>query len=132
LQGSNVLVDESALSTEEVHPCAKLALDPADFHLTYSVKKNKSSTISAGITILEASEGDLAIVTKTGSFTGKGAVLSDVLSYERHKFKFDTEVKLVLAILCVEATILLVVVFSVLKDQWCTPGSMRCLSWARC
>lgn len=111
--------------TGEVHPIAKIPLDPADSHRTYHPKTHKSSTISAGTTILECGEGqtiedaDLAIVTQTGSFTAKGELLCDVLSYERHKFKFDTEVQLILFILCVEAAVMLSVVFSVLKDHWC-------------
>lgn len=122
LQAKPLLVDESAL-TGEVHPIAKIELDAANSNFTYSRKKNKSSTISAGTTILEChvgegTVGDLAIVTQTGSFTSKGELLSDVLSYERHKFKFDTEVKIVLAILAVEAAILLAVVFSVIEDHW--------------
>lgn len=122
LQAKKLLVDESAL-TGEVHPIAKSALDPANAELTYDMKKNKSSTISAGTSIVECGdgpgiEGDLAIVTKTGSFTAKGELLSDVLSYERHKFKFDTEVKLVLMILVIEAAIMLSIVLTVLQDVW--------------
>lgn len=99
LQSQRLLVDESAL-TGEVHPVAKLALDPSHSDSAYNPKAFKSSTISAGTTVLECAEGDgldgaLAIVTETGSFTAKGELLSDVLSYERHQFKFDTEVKLV-------------------------------------
>ena len=123
LQGTGPLLDESAL-TGEVHPIAKRPLDRANAHLTYDPKVNKSSTISAGTTILECGEGedtqgDLAIVTQTGSFTAKGKLLSDVLSYERHKFKFDSEVKIVLAILAVEAVVLLAIVFSVLEGKNC-------------
>ena len=122
LQAKHILVDESAL-TGEVHPVAKIPLDPATSHLIYDPKTNKSSTISAGTTILECGEGegtagDLAIVTQTGSFTAKGELLCDVLSYQRHKFKFDTEVKLILAILAVEAAIMLVIVMSVMEDNW--------------
>jgi magnesium-transporting ATPase (P-type) len=122
LQANKLLVDESAL-TGEVHPIAKSALDPAHADLTYDMKRNKSSTISAGTSIVECGEspgiqGDLAIVTKTGSFTAKGELLSDVLSYERHKFKFDTEVKLVLIILVIEAAIMLSIVLTVLEDIW--------------
>lgn len=123
LQSKHILIDESAL-TGEVHPIAKIPLDPANSHKTYNPKTNKSSTISAGTTILECGgggdieQGDLAIVTQTGSFTAKGELLCDVLSYERHKFKFDTEVQLILAILCVEAVIMLVIVFRVIEDHW--------------
>ena len=122
LQSSHLLVDESSL-TGEVNPIAKVPLDPAKNDLRYDPKVNKLSTIAAGTTILECGEeaglnGDLAIVTQTGSFTAKGELLSDVLSYERHKFKFDTEVKLVLAILAVEAIVLLAIVFSLIEDNW--------------
>lgn len=122
LQSSHLLVDESSL-TGEVNPIAKVPLDPAKNDLRYDPKVNKLSTIAAGTTILECGEeaglnGDLAIVTQTGSFTAKGELLSDVLSYERHKFKFDTEVKLVLAILAVEAIVLLAIVFSFIEDNW--------------
>ena len=122
LQATKLLVDESAL-TGEVHPIAKRPLDPANSHLAYDLKANKSSTLSAGTTILECgdcpgTEGDLAIVTKTGSFTAKGELLSDVLSYERHKFKFDDEVKIVLAILVAEAMVLAALVVLFIKDDW--------------
>jgi magnesium-transporting ATPase (P-type) len=122
LQATKLLVDESAL-TGEVHPIAKRPLDPANSHLTYDLKANKSSTLSAGTTILECGDGpgtagDLAIVTKTGSFTAKGELLSDVLSYERHKFKFDDEVKIVLAILVAEAIVFVALVVLFIKDDW--------------
>ena len=123
VQAKHVLVDESAL-TGEVHPIAKIPLDPANSQLTYSAKTNKSSTISAGTTILECGDGDgitkcdLAIVINTGSFTAKGELLCDVLSYERHKFKFDTEVQLILAILALEAGVMLIITFLVIEDSW--------------
>lgn len=135
LQGSGPLLDESAL-TGEVHPVAKKPLDPANGDATYDIKANKSSTISAGTTILECGDGegtkgDLAIVTQTGSFTAKGKLLSDVMSYERHKFKFDTEVVLVLLLLAVEAVVLLAVVFHVIEGKICcvhdyTVASLNC------
>ena len=122
LKAKHILVDESAL-TGEINPVAKIPLDPANSHLTYDPKTNKSSTISAGTIILECGDGkdaggDVAIVTQTGSFTTKGELLSDVLSYQRHKFKFDTEVKLVLVILAVEAAIMLAIVMNVIEDHW--------------
>jgi P-type E1-E2 ATPase len=91
LQSERLLCDESAL-TGEVHPVAKVPLDPANCENVYTAKQFKSSTVSAGTTILECGGGDgldgaLAIVTQTGSFTAKGELLSDVLSYERHQFK---------------------------------------------
>jgi cation-transporting ATPase 13A3/4/5 len=67
---------------------------------------------------LQEGEKDLGLVLKTGSFTTKGELLTDVLSYERHKFKFDDEVKIVLFILLLEAVVLLGLVFYFLQDQW--------------
>ncbi|KAL3816680.1 hypothetical protein ACHAXA_003870 [Cyclostephanos tholiformis] len=122
LQAKKVIVDESAL-TGEVHPIAKTPLDPTNSKLTYDLKTNKTSTLYAGTTILECCDvpsvdGDLAIVMKTGSFTAKGELLSDILSYKRHKFKFDDEVKTVLAILVVEAIVLVTLVVYFIKDDW--------------
>ena len=121
LQAKKVIVDESAL-TGEVHPIVKSPLDPANADIAYDAKKHNSSTLVAGSIISECGDGlgvesDLAIVTNTGSFTAKGELLSDVLSYERHKFKFDDEVKIVLAILCVEAVILMGTVLGLLGEQ---------------
>lgn len=122
LKSNKVLMDESAL-TGEVHPIAKIPLDRSNGDTIYSTAANKSSTILAGTTILECSDdpginGDLAIVTKTGSFTAKGELLSEVLSYNRHEFKFDTEVKVVFAILVVEAVVLLSIVLNIIEDHW--------------
>jgi magnesium-transporting ATPase (P-type) len=122
LQAKRLVVDESAL-TGEGHPIAKTPLAVADAELAYDPEANKSSTIFAGSIILECGDGqgtngDLAIVSKTGSFTTKGKFLSDVLSYQRHRFKFDTEVKLVLAILVSEAIILFSLVISMTEDSW--------------
>jgi len=39
------------------------------------------------------------------------------MSYERHKFKFDTEVIFVLLILALEAVVLLAVVFHVIEGK---------------
>jgi magnesium-transporting ATPase (P-type) len=123
LQSNHLLVDESSL-TGEVNPIAKLPLDASKNTYAYDAETDKVSTISAGTTILECGEeegalGDLAIVTQTGSFTAKGELLCDVLSYERHKFKFDTEVKLVLGILAVEGIALVTMVFSFIEsDNW--------------
>jgi len=119
VQAHQIVVDESAL-TGEATPVTKTELDPSMKRLTYNASLHKSNTLSAGTVVIEAREGekDLGLVLKTGSFTTKGELLTEVLSYERHKFKFDDEVKIVLFILLLEAILLLGLVFYFLQDQW--------------
>jgi magnesium-transporting ATPase (P-type) len=97
----------------------KTEADPAMKSVTYNPDRHKSNTISAGTSILEVgeSEKELGLVLKTGSFTTKGELLSDVLSYQRHRFQFDDEVKVVLFILVLEAIFLIGLVFYFLQDQ---------------
>lgn len=100
LKAKHVVVDEAGL-TGEVNPIAKIPLNPLNPDLTYEPNAHKSSTIFAGTSILECGGGvgmdsDLAIITQTGSFTSKGVLLSDVLSYEDHLYKFNREMKMVM------------------------------------
>lgn len=95
LHAGTVLVDESSI-TGEATPVAKTGVDAASGSALYSTKEHKKNTISAGTIILESDEeGEeaRALVTQTGSFTTKGNLLRDILFYERHKFKFDHEVR---------------------------------------
>lgn len=100
-EAGTILVDESGI-TGEATPVSKTAVDAAAISALYSVKEHKKNTISAGTIILETGEGDQeakAVVTQTGSFTAKGNLLRDILFYERHQFKFDTEVSYLLFLL---------------------------------
>jgi magnesium-transporting ATPase (P-type) len=119
VKADHILVDESAL-TGEATPIVKTGIDPAMQTVTFNQTKNKSNVISAGSEILEVGETgrDLGLVLNTGSFTTKGELLTEVLSYQRHKFKFDSEVKIVLLILVLEAIFLLSMVMFFLKEQW--------------
>ena len=119
LQGENILLDESALTGEST-PVVKTALNAIARDVVYSAKVHKTNSILAGTDIIEIDEEEknLGLVMTTGSFTGKGELLSEVLSYERHKFKFDDEVKLVLLILLMEAVVLVSLVFIFLADDW--------------
>jgi P-type Mg2+ transporter len=114
-----ILVDESAL-TGEATPVGKSEFDRTMKSMTYCPRVHKANTISAATTILEVGGNgkQLGLILKTGSFTTKGALLSDVLSYERHPLKFDDEVKIVLIILVLEAIFLLGIVFYFLQNQW--------------
>jgi hypothetical protein len=111
-----VLVDESAL-TGESNPIAKTEIDPSDGAKKYDPLSHKRHSISAGTSILE-SEGhqNLAIVTSTGSFTTKGELLRSIFSYQRHQFKFDVEVGLVIGILFFYAIFGFAMVVYFIKD----------------
>jgi magnesium-transporting ATPase (P-type) len=119
VQGDRILMDESALTGEST-PVVKTALDAAVRDVIYNPKQHKTNSILAGTEIIELDEGEkiLGLVMSTGSFTGKGELLSEVLSYKRQKFKFDDDVKLVLFILMVEAIFLVSLVFVFLNDDW--------------
>lgn len=94
----HVLVDESSLTGEST-PMVKISFDVAERTSEYNNITHKKHTLSAGTRVLEAGTGSLALVLSTGSYTFKGGFLRDILNYNRHEFKFDTEVKIVLMIL---------------------------------
>jgi len=91
------LVDESAL-TGESNPKAKTVIDPIDHAAKYDRHAHKRHVIAAGTTVLEV-EDSIAVVVNTGAATTKGELLRDIFSFQRHKLKFDAEVKIVLGIL---------------------------------
>jgi magnesium-transporting ATPase (P-type) len=119
LKGSRLLMDESALTGEST-PVVKTALDAAGRDVAYDRMKHRGNTIMAGTYVLELDEDEkcLGLIMTTGSFTGKGELLSEVLSYERHKFKFDDDVKIVTFILLIEMIIMVSLVFMFLNDDW--------------
>jgi magnesium-transporting ATPase (P-type) len=119
LQADHIVVDESAL-TGEATPIVKTGIDPSLPSASFSQVTHKSNMIAAGSEILEVGESgsDVGLVLTTGSFTTKGRLLTEVLSYKRHKFKFDDEVTIVVLILVVEAVVLLSLVLYFLKEQW--------------
>jgi len=93
-----VIVDESALTGEST-PMTKTAVDLSESQTVFYPQLHKKYFLSAGTTCTEVSSQSLALVLKTGSYTAKGELLRDVLSFRRHKFKFDTQVNLVVLIL---------------------------------
>jgi len=95
--GETVLVDEAAL-TGEANPVGKVAVDRMLGQKDYDGVAHKRHTILAGTSILE-SEKSFAVVLETASYTARGELIRDILTYKRHQFKFDTEVVIVLAIL---------------------------------
>jgi len=109
VSSAGVLVDESAL-TGEANPIAKTAMeDPSQGLDTLAAKRH---VIQAGCTVLEAEHGhNQAVVTHTGSYTAKGELLRNIFSYQRHPFKFDVEVGVVILILVIYGFIGFSIVF---------------------
>mmetsp|Transcript_3397 Transcript_3397/g.6381 ORF Transcript_3397/g.6381 Transcript_3397/m.6381 type:complete len:1061 (+) Transcript_3397:4305-7487(+) len=101
LSGNDIIVDEAALTGEST-PIAKVAVDAAEGNAVYTYMSHKRHSISAGTRIVEA-QGIMAVVLSTGSHTSKGEMLRDILTYQRHQFKFDAEVKVVVGILALYA-----------------------------
>jgi predicted P-type ATPase len=121
ISADHVIVDESAL-TGEATPVAKTEIDPTEGKdKVYDPKIHKRYTIFAGTNILESNgdDKDLAVVTHTGTFTAKGELLRDILFYERHRFKFDVEVELVVAILLCYALVASAITLVILgESEW--------------
>jgi magnesium-transporting ATPase (P-type) len=119
LKGFRVLVDESAL-TGEATPLLKAEIDPAMRHVPYVPAHHKVCTISAGTEIIELDDSGkiLGLVMTTGSFTAKGELLSDVLSYQRQNFQHSDEVKVILFILALQAVVMISLVFYFLQSSW--------------
>ena len=114
VQSEGLLVDESALTGEST-PMAKT--QASESKAVFHPQVHKKHFIAAGTTILESEQRNLALVVSTGSFTSKGELLRGVFQYERHQFKFDVEVGLVLAILILEATVGFALVVHFIRDQ---------------
>ena len=121
LEADRLVVDESSL-TGEANPVVKTQLDPTLSSATYDAHRHKASTLCAGTEILEVgteSVKNVGLVLATGSFTAKGKLVTEVLSYQRHKFRFDDEVKIVLCILVFQAAFYIGMVFRFIGDeQW--------------
>ena len=92
-----LLMDESAL-TGESNPVGKVHVDPSQGNVEYDAVRHKRNTVYAGTTVLE-SDATTALVIKTASFTARGEMIRDIYSYNRHQFKFDVEVPIILTIL---------------------------------
>lgn len=111
----SLLVDESAL-TGESNYVGKVEIDPSQGSSEeYDTKRHKRNTVFAGTTILE-NDDTRAIVTKTASFTARGELIRDIYSFNRHRFKFDVEVPIVLAILLFYAITAFVITNRFIKD----------------
>lgn len=80
----------------------------------------RKHTIShpAGTRVIEANDQALALVLATGSHTTKGELLRDILSIQRHQFKFDTEVKIAILILFLYAIFGFSLTVGLLKDDF--------------
>jgi magnesium-transporting ATPase (P-type) len=118
LKGYRILVDESAM-TGEATPLLKAEIDPAMIHVPYVSSQHKTCTIFAGTEIIELDDSDkvLGLVLTTGSFTAKGELLTDVLSFQRQDPQHNAEVKVILFILMLEAIFMISLVFYFLQSS---------------
>jgi len=120
LQGSHIVVDESALTGESA-PVSKAAIDAQDdTKATYNTTTHKRQTILAGTTIVEClNDNHFGLVMKTGSYTSRGELVRDMITFQRHKFKFDIEVQLVVCILATYGIIAFILTgFVLIIDSW--------------
>lgn len=119
VESDHLMVDEAAL-TGESNPIAKKELDATMRSEKYDRTVHKVHTIFAGSEIIETGENgtDRGLIIATGSSTTKGQLLTDILSYQRHKFLFDDEISVVLLILFFQAVFYITLVFQWLEDQF--------------
>lgn len=117
LESSHLLVDEAAITGEST-PMSKISLDLSESADVYAYVNHKKHTISAGTRVIETNDRALAFVLATGSHTTKGELLRDILSYQRHQFKFDTEVKIVILILFLYSIFGFSMTVGLLKDDF--------------
>jgi magnesium-transporting ATPase (P-type) len=108
LRGGNIILDESAL-TGETSPVAKHAIDEKTPEIIYNVKNHAAHSLFAGTNIEQAGDGDVALVVSTGSFTVKGALLMDVLAFQRDEPLFKEDVQIVVMLLLAESLIIAVI-----------------------
>ncbi len=82
LQGSHIVVDESALTGESA-PVSKAAIDAQDdTKATYNTTTHKRQTILAGTTIVEClNDNHFGLVMKTGSYTSRGELVRDMITF---------------------------------------------------
>lgn len=116
----HIVVDEAALTGEST-PVTKIEFDATMSSVEYDLNRHKKYTLFAGSKVVELGDGNedcLGLVLTTGAFTTKGKLLCDVLSYQRHQFLFDHEIKIVLLILLIQAVSLMLFIFHSLEDQF--------------
>jgi magnesium-transporting ATPase (P-type) len=108
------IVDESAL-TGEATPQAKAPIDLASPE-TFDQKLHKKKFISAGTKILECDDA-LAVVKNTASYTMKGELLREIISFRKYTPKLETQIPLVVATLVSWSTVLYFLVYFNSSDE---------------
>lgn len=101
------VVDESAL-TGEATPQAKSPID-ARSDRVYDPKLHKKNSISAGTRVLECDDA-LAVVMNTASYTMKGELLREIISFRQHAPKMESELPIAAAILAIWASFFYIIV----------------------
>ena len=108
------IVDESAL-TGEATPQAKSPVDIRSTE-TYDAKLHKKKFISAGTKILECDDA-LAVVKSTASYTMKGELIREIISFRQYTPKLETQLPMVVATLVGWSTVLFFLVYFNSSDE---------------
>ena len=108
------IVDESAL-TGEATPQAKSPIDLRSTE-TYDHKIHKKKFISAGTKILECDDA-LAVVKNTASYTMKGELIREIISFRQYTPKLETQLPFVVATLVGWSMILFFLVYFNSSDE---------------
>ncbi|CAB9524521.1 Probable cation-transporting ATPase 13A4 [Seminavis robusta] len=123
------IVDESAL-TGEATPQAKSPIDMRSTSV-FNPKLHKKQLVAAGTKILECDDA-LAVVKNTASYTMKGELLRDIISFRQYTPKLETQIPLVVATLVAWSSVLFLLVYFGSGSEPVIAWSLGMTAFANC